>query len=60
MTQQPPILTTEEAAKMLGVAVETFRRWARSGAITPVQYPRRPKRWLRDDVLRLMNKRLAS
>lgn len=42
---------------MLRVHPETFRRWVREGAITPVHYPRKPMRFLLDDVVRLMNRR---
>jgi predicted site-specific integrase-resolvase len=53
-----PTMTTQQAADYLGVHPETFRLWVRRGDvdIKPIDRPRRPKRWLRADVVDLSTK----
>jgi excisionase family DNA binding protein len=48
----PEILTTGEAADLLGVSTETVRRWCKQG-ILPFEQPRQHKRLRRSDVERL-------
>lgn len=48
----PEILTTGEAADLLGVSTETIRRWCAQG-ILPFEQPGKHKRLRRSDVMRL-------
>ena len=48
----PEILTTGEAADLLGVSTETIRRWCRQG-ILPFEQPGKHARLRRADVVRL-------
>ena len=48
----PEILTTGEAADLLGVSTETIRRWCAQG-ILPYEQPGQHKRLRRTDVLKL-------
>jgi excisionase family DNA binding protein len=54
----PEILTTGEAADLLGVSTETVRRWSVKG-ILPFDQPGQHKRFLRSDVERLVESSAA-
>lgn len=47
-------LTTEEAARLLGVATTTIRSYARRGHLTPVPIDRRTNLYHRAEVERLI------
>jgi len=55
----PDVLTTGEAADLLGVSSETIRRWCKKG-ILPFNQPAVEKRLRRADVLALMEKNPAA
>lgn len=54
----PSLLTISEAARILSVHANTLRIWDQSGALRSVRVgPRRDRRFLRDEVLRLLQQR---
>ncbi len=53
MMTAPP-LTIGEAARILGVSVETLRRWDADGKIDAVRTPGGQRRFVRADVERLL------
>lgn len=61
-TDTDDLLTTAQAAEVLGVTVRTVARWADSGRLTPaVEFPglRGPRMFRQADVLALMEQRSA-
>lgn len=62
MTEATPLLRIGEAADILGVHVETIRRWERDGKITSVRIPPPDgqRRFRREDVERLANGQRAA
>lgn len=53
MTEATPLLRIGEAADILGVHVETIRRWEAAGHIAAVRTPTGQRRFSRADVERL-------
>lgn len=47
-------LPVGEAASLLGIAVETLRRWERDGRIEAIRTPRGHRRFRRSDVEALL------
>jgi excisionase family DNA binding protein len=61
MSEQSQWLRTPEAAKYLGVHIETMRRWAREGAIPSAKLGNRGGfRFKREDLDRFMEARRAG
>ncbi len=54
MTETHPPLPIGEAARILGVSVETLRRWDADGKITAVRTPNGQRRFHRADVDQLL------
>ena len=48
-----PLLTIGEAARMLGVSVDTIRRWSDSGRIPAVVLPSGHRRYRAEDIRNL-------
>lgn len=55
-----PLLRIGEAAHILGVHVETVRRWEEAGHITAVRTPTGQRRFRREDVEKLAAGEAAS
>lgn len=57
-TQPAPgdLLTSHEAAEIIGVSVRSLYRWEESGDITPARTPGGHRRYLRADVEALLRK----
>jgi excisionase family DNA binding protein len=55
-TEEDPILTTSEAARMLGVATSTVQLWMESGAIDSWKTPGGHRRTRQSHIRALMNK----
>ena len=55
-TEEDPILTTSEAARMLGVATSTVQLWMESGAIESWKTPGGHRRTRQSHIRALMNK----
>ena len=53
MARRPPDLTLGEAAREIGVSVDTLRRWERSGKVRTVRDERNRRRIPRREVERL-------
>ena len=51
------LLTIGEAAKYLGVSIDTLRRWEVRGRITPYRSPGGHRYYIREDLDKLFNKR---
>lgn len=51
-----PLLTTAQAAEVLGLRPQTLRLWAcrETGPLRPVRLGRRTLRWRADEIARLM------
>lgn len=58
--EPPPVLTIGEAARALGVSVDTLRRWADSGQIRTVVLPSGHRRFYAEDVTALLDQGKAS
>lgn len=56
LIEEDPILTTSEAARMLGVATSTVQLWMESGAIESWKTPGGHRRTRQSHILALMNK----
>lgn len=56
MTSPTPLLPIGEAARILGVHVETLRRWESAGHIESVRTPGGQRRFRRADVETLLEK----
>lgn len=55
MADSPPdLITTGDAAAVLGVSVQTVRRWERSGHLPAVRTPGNQRRFRRSDVEALL------
>ena len=52
--REEELLAISEAARMLGVTVETVRRWEREGRIKAVRTPAGHRRFRRSDVEALL------
>ena len=50
----PPTLTIGEAARALGVSVDTIRRWADSGKLPVIVLPSGHRRFYTEDVAELL------
>lgn len=44
------LITTKEAAALLGVHIVTLRRYSKDGKLTPIRYSARKIRWNRNEV----------
>ena len=61
MNEQSEWIRTPDAAKYLGVHIETMRRWAREGAIPSAKLGNRGGfRFKRDDLDRFLERRRAE
>ncbi len=61
MDEQSEWVRTPEAAKYLGVHIETMRRWAREGAIPAAKLGNRGGfRFRREDLARFLEERLRT
>ena len=58
------LLTTQEAAAMLGIARKTLYEWRKMGAISPIAgnpiKQKQPRYYRRRDVERLIQQRLSA
>lgn len=50
----PELLTIGEAARLLGLSVDTLRRWADAGRITVIILPSGHRRFRRDEIERVI------
>lgn len=55
MTYQEQYLPIGEAARILGVAIETVRRWDREGLIESSRTPGRQRRFALSEIERVKN-----
>lgn len=58
MDDRQDLITTGQAAEVLGVSVQTVRRWEATGHLAAVRTPGNQRRFLRSEVLALL--RVAS
>lgn len=47
---QEPLIPIGEAARYIGVSVDTLRRWADAGQVAYVRTPSKQRRFLRSDL----------
>ncbi len=50
-------LRISQAANLLGVSAMTLRRWEKSEYLKPLRFgPRRDRRYMKDEILKMMKK----
>ncbi|WP_224781263.1 helix-turn-helix domain-containing protein [Leucobacter sp. Psy1] len=54
------LLTVAEAAKLLGVSVDTIRRYSRAGTLATRRTPTNHRRFNRGDVIALLRKEVCG
>jgi excisionase family DNA binding protein len=59
-TTPDPLLSIGDAARLLGVAIETVRRWDKAGHIKSTRTPGGQRRFLRSEVDRIRSGAAAS
>lgn len=52
-------LSIGEAASLIGISADTLRRWEKSGRITSYRTPTGHRRFLRDEILALLDRASA-
>lgn len=53
------LITSHEAALLIGVTIKSLHRWEEEGLISPARTPGGHRRYRRDDVLALLQERGA-
>lgn len=56
---QDALLTSHEAAELIGVTIRSLHRWEQAGYIHPTRTPGGHRRYRQADVLALMEQRSA-
>jgi len=54
-----PLITSQEAADLIGCVVKSLHRWEAEGLITPNRTPGGHRRYRRSEVLALIERRSA-
>ena len=53
------LITSHEAAQLIGVTIKSLHRWEEDGLISPARTPGGHRRYRRSDVLALIKERSA-
>lgn len=54
-----PLITSHEAAELIGCSIKSMHRWEDEGLITPARTPGGHRRYRRSEVLALIDRRSA-
>jgi DNA-binding transcriptional MerR regulator len=57
--QDDPLITSHEAAELIGCSIQSLHRWESDGLITPNRTPGGHRRYRQSEVLELIERRSA-
>ena len=60
LTEPPALLPIGEAARQLGVSVDTLRRWSNAGRMPTITLPNGQRRYRTEDIAALRDQGKAS